>query len=308
MSNIEIETNFEREEEEAPEVKETQDTQEAKEVQTEEQDSSEEVEPKEEEEESKEAQENEESEGDESDEETSEDEEQKVDKKKSGIQKLKFQRNKAREEADYWREQALKREQAEAPKEEETLKADTTQKPDPDEFDTQEEYLEALSDFKVEQKMQAFEKSKQEAELKAKADEASNSFREKVETFKESVTDFDEILEDVDHINMSISVQQCVLESENGPRLMYELAKDPTEYERICQLSPLAAARAVGRIEAKFSDETTKPVPSKKLATTKTKAPKPITPVGSSKVGAVTKDVKDMSFREYKEARHAGRI
>lgn len=109
-------------------------------------------------------------------------------------------------------------------------------------------------------------------------------------------------MEDVDDIPMSLTVQEVILASDNGPELMYELAKNPEEYARICKLPAVQAARELGKFEARISSSQDTKKETKQL--TKTKAPPPIKPVGS-KASSVTKSPDDMDFQEFKRWREA---
>ena len=75
---------------------------------------------------------------------------------------------------------------------------------------------------------------------------------------------------------------------------MYQLAKNREEYERICKLSPLAAAREMGRFEAKLQSSE---APTQ--AKTTTKAPPPLKPV-NAKASASVKDPDSLPYREWK--------
>jgi hypothetical protein len=99
---------------------------------------------------------------------------------------------------------------------------------------------------------------------------------------------------------MSVAVQELLVQSENGPELMYELAKNREAFERINKLTPLAAARELGKFEAQFKKANSNEKPEKKI----TKAPPPIAPVGK-RATAVKKDIydKDLSFADYERIR-----
>jgi hypothetical protein len=89
---------------------------------------------------------------------------------------------------------------------------------------------------------------------------------------------------------------EAIIESEKGAEVLYHLGSHPDEAKRIAMLSPLAAARELGRIEARLS----MPAPR-----TTTKAPPPVKPVGASDAG-VRKDPATMSQAEYEAWRAGG--
>ena len=90
-------------------------------------------------------------------------------------------------------------------------------------------------------------------------------------------------------------VVDTLLDSESGPELAYHLAKRPETVKRINALSPLSAARELGRIEATLSNPA---APQIKPAS---KAPAPITPVRSSAPAAV--DLASANMDQYIAAR-----
>ena len=227
-------------------------------------------------------------------------------KKKSGfkrrIDKLSKQKAELERERDFFREQAMKAQKPEAnqekPKPEGQSKSDG--KPDPDSFDTNAEYLEALVEWKDEQKAAANKAKSEEEKLKERVKKTQDDHATRLETFKAAHDDFDETLDDVDDVKMPVYLHDLLIESEMGPELMYELAKNREEYERICTLSYAAAARALGRIEERLSSKaskTEKPIPKK------TSAPPPLKPVGSKSASGSTKHPDDMDHQEFKEWR-----
>jgi uncharacterized protein YozE (UPF0346 family) len=230
-------------------------------------------------------------------------------KKKGGFQrridKLNKRVSSTEEERDYWREQALKKGEIQTPKPQESTvektAKDMTGKPDPDKFETVADYLEAVADWKYEQRVQKAEADKKVAEAKSTYEKSISTFQEKRDEFKKSVADYDEALDSVEHIPLSVALHDFILESEHGPQLAYELAKNPDEYERVSKLSPLALYREMGKMEAKISPAST----SEKTPNKITKAPAPIKPVSRGAVTS-TKDPGEMSYKEYVEWRKNG--
>lgn len=176
-------------------------------------------------------------------------------------------------------------------------------KPRPDNFDTHAEYVEALADWKIEQREKAREAEAQRSKLENDHKAKLQAHFERVKTFAESVDDFEEAIEAVDDIPVPAALQELIFSSENGPELLYELAKNREEFERIAKLSPLACARALGRLESKIA---AKPSDDPNLKPNKiTKAPKPIDPVGKSSKSVVTKSLDDpnLTQAEYERLR-----
>lgn len=227
-------------------------------------------------------------------------------KKKGGFQKridkLTKERTLASQERDYWKEQALKagtKPADEAVKAVETKTASAKDaKPNPDDFQTVGDYYEAVAEWKFEQKEKAKEQASLVARAKTEQEKTVTTFQSKVKEFQKTATDLHEVLENVDHIVLGPALQDIFLTSDNGPELMYDLAKDPAEYERINKMSPLAAAREMGKREAKMSSA----VSSQEVTETKTtKAPPPVKPITGKSASVSTKDPGDMTYQEYKE-------
>lgn len=218
------------------------------------------------------------------------------------IGKLTKQREDARREAAYWRDEALKNKPTEAKPVEVVAKADSIGKPSAESFPTHEEYVEALADWKVDQKLSAREATQKQNELKSEQDKKLSGYIQKRDAFSKGREDYFERMEDIKDIPMSLTVNEALLESENGPELLYELAADPEEYKRICSLPAIQAARELGKFEASLakSSETTQ-VPETKTS----KAPTPIRPVGSKSTGSGKKSIfdKDLTQSEYEALR-----
>jgi hypothetical protein len=229
-------------------------------------------------------------------------------KKKGGYQKridkLTRERSLAAEEAQYWKEQALKAGKADKQDQPPTQKTEAVavaeSKPLAKDFDTHEDYVEALTDWKIEQKeKQSTEKAKL-AEAQAEHQKRQAKFQENIQSFTKATPDFNDVLEEVEHIPLSQTLKDAIVTSDDGARLIYELAKNPTEYERINSLHPAAALRAIGAFEAKLSSEPTK---TKEIKTI-TKAPAPISAIAKGSA-PLTKSLSDpnLPFSEYEKLR-----
>jgi len=155
-----------------------------------------------------------------------------------------------------------------APKEE--VKA----KPTLDQFDSLEEYTDALTDYKLELKAQKEREDAAANEAKQRQTQLKSTFQERQNEFKSKVADYDEVVAEIAEIKLSSAIIETLAESELGPQLAYHFGKNPEELERINELSPISAAREIGKLEAKLSS-TEKP-PKKQSS-----APNPITPVST---------------------------
>lgn len=173
----------------------------------------------------------------------------------------------------------------------------SAQKPTRDAFQSDEEFIEAVADWKAEQRIQEAFSKREEAERQRREVEETQrrqmTYAERAEAAVKEIPDFYEVVSASD-IPVSDAVREVLIESDKGPELAYHLAKNPDVAEHLNTLSPLAAARELGRIEATLSKPAVQPKPV-------TKAPAPIKPIGQGQ--AATKAPTEMSMDEYKAMR-----
>lgn len=176
-------------------------------------------------------------------------------------------------------------------------KATVDGEPNPDSFETYVDYVKALAKWEYNQGEKAKEEKATKAKQEAEHAKVITTYAERAKAFAKAHDDFDEVIADVEDILAPPYVLQGIAESENGPALAYELAKNPTEYARICKLPPIAAARELGKIEAKLSASSEE---KKSETKTVTNAPKPVAPVGKGQA-KVAKSITDpdVSFQDY---------
>lgn len=233
-------------------------------------------------------------------------------KRKSGFQrrvdKLHRERAEARQEADYWKRRAM--ESAAAPKAPQapvdTVKpAQDEAEPDPNAFDDHVKYVKAVAlwearkEIRAELKLEAEKRERASRETDAQRIEREHGAR--ITAFREKHDDFDEVLEaGLADCPASPTLEHIIKSSENGPELLYELAKDGKEAARIGRLPAIALAREIGKIEARIASQASqeRETPPNKI----TKAPKPLTPV-TARGGKTEKSPDEMDYQEYKKWR-----
>lgn len=244
------------------------------------------------------------------DEENKDESEDKKPKKKGGFQKRieRFQKKLSEkdQELEYWRKEALRakdpvKQVSDASADAKTQKTVSDGKPKPDSFETHSEYIEALTDWKLEQKDKEREEKQKQTQVKTEYEKQVQSFQSKVQEFSKTAKDFQEVVNEVDDIPLSVGLQEAILSSDVGPNLMYELAKDREELERINSLSAVQAAREIGKIEARLSKADF--TQTKEIKTTK--APPPISPVSNKGTSKSTKSPDEMSYAEFKKWRES---
>lgn len=232
-------------------------------------------------------------------------------KRKGGIQKRVDKLNKrvtaAQQETEYWKAEALKNATASKQAPVDQAKPESSEgKPKPEAFDTHSEYVEALTDWKTEQKFKEHDQKLEQSKLLSAQAKANETHAERVKAFAEKTPDFQETLESLEDVPSSPAVREVIITSENGPELLYELAKNPDEAKRIALLGPLAAAREMGKIEARLSSSKTSEQKQdpKKIS----QAPKPLAPVGGAGKATTPMTLEEAaksSYADYKKRRLA---
>ncbi len=211
--------------------------------------------------------------------------------KKGGVQKrfdeLTRKAHEAAREAAYWREVATKQ------------SASSTDAPKParDAFGSDDDYFEALADWKTGQKLSEYRKQ-QQAESLNKAEQTQTAtrfelYQERVSTALDAMPDYEEVVGASD-VPAAPHVLESILDSEQGPQLAYHLAKNPDVAERLNAMTPVQAAREIGRLEAQLEKPKADTTPPKRT----TSAPPPINPVRGSN-GQFTKSPDQMSDAEW---------
>lgn len=213
------------------------------------------------------------------------------------IDKLVREKSMVEQEKEFWRQQALRDKSPEPAKPEPAPKSDA--KPDPSQFQSQVEYIEALTDWKLEQRNQAAKVESEKTAAEKREADAVQQFTERMEAYRKSAPDLDEVLADND-APVSQALAQEIRDHEHGPALLYFLAKNPAEAERLSKLAPVAVAREVARMESRFVPSANAPAETQSAPLSK--APKPPTPVGRATATA-GKDPGEMSPGEYREWR-----
>ena len=177
---------------------------------------------------------------------------------------------------------------SDAPVGEEVPAADTSDKPKPEDFDTYEEYVDKLTDWKLDQRSKQAQQQQAETQGRERAAEIGKAWQDP----------------QVD-IPVSDAMAAVILESPDGARLAYWLGSNATEAARISKLHPLAAAAELGGILKGL-----KPASKPATAPAASRAPKPITPVtrgGSTAThaGGVYDEKTANDFTAWRNARNA---
>jgi len=216
-------------------------------------------------------------------------EEKKPDPVQKRIDELTRKRRDAERDAEYWRQQAQK--QPEKPVEEvkpEPLK--TLADFDYDESKYQSHLFGKAQEGAVESARQVLkeEQSQQSASRKI------SDFRGREAEFSKDVDDYHEVVQNRD-LRINQVMADVATEMDGGPEVLYYLGKNPDLADKISQLSPLSAAREMGRLEAKIQSQEKS---GKQVSEAPAPAPK-LTAVEPS----ITKSLDELEQRDFNKAR-----
>jgi hypothetical protein len=159
--------------------------------------------------------------------------------------------------------------------------------PAPDQYRSQEEYVQALVKWELSQRDKVAEERD-----RAREEQAQMARREKLFAEAEELGDFDR--EDFfQNVKVSPLMAEAILESDLGAKIVVHLNAHADEAARIANLPPARQAAEIGKLEAKLASP-----PPKKSA-----APKPIQPLQGK---ATTSDLNDdLSPDEWMRRRNA---
>ena len=141
-------------------------------------------------------------------------------------------------------------------------------KPDPEKFETLEEYFEALSDWKVKVALTADRAARAEETRKAEVERhnqaVAKTWQERVGEAKKKHADFEAVALSPDlPIAEGSPLDYWGLQSENGAEVLYYYGQHPEELTKLNELHPVAAYRELARVEFSLTGETKKPAPAK---------------------------------------------
>lgn len=188
----------------------------------------------------------------------------------------------AREQRKWEREQARREQEVKAP----------ANVPLADQYDSVDEYAEALAYQKAEQLLAKREADRQKFDLVEAYQDREDEARNKYEDFEQVAYN--------PKLPITTAMAEAIQESDVGPDVAYYLGSNPREADRISRLSPLSQAKEIGKIEVKIASA---PVLRKT-----TSAPPPIAPISGRGAGSPSYDttdpraIKNLSTSEWIEA------
>jgi hypothetical protein len=192
------------------------------------------------------------------------------------------------------------REELEARIAELETKIPATDKPNSEDFETEAEYLEALTDWKVEQKLKSLSAQgegilkKQETEKKIEdAEKPYDTLDQFIDKGREKYADFDALVLQDKSFPLTDVMVDAVLDLETPHEVLYYLGKHHDESAEIAKMTIPKMAIALAKIDAKINA----PAP-KTIIKHVSKAPEPITPIEAN--GVIDVNPEKMTPKEYR--------
>lgn len=232
----------------------------------------------------------------------------KLEKRFSEITK---QREEARQEAQRERQARLDLEQRLAALEQQRQPEQAVnidQEPQPSQFSDAFEYAKALAEYSTEKALAERDRQIAQAREQEAQQKIIQSWAQKVQAAKAEMPDFDDMVASSDVV-VNNAVRDAILESDVGPKILYHLAENNDLARKIAGLTPNAALREIGKLEARFEAkaETAQTAPI-----VKSKAPAPIQPIrgGQGKPDIPISPTGEFhgSYQAWKAARKSGKI
>ena len=184
-------------------------------------------------------------------------------------------------------------------------------RPERKSFASDELYTDALTDWKVDQRIAADKRRDAEAKAAAAQAQVTKNWQSQIEAGKEDMPDFEAVVGAADTNFPHQVVLDAIVDA--GPRVAYQLAKNPEEARRIAAMRPSAGIAAVLKLADQLAGDGGKTAavaaPAPPAAKGEPfKAPEPIETLKGS-ASPVTKSLDDIEdFEEWKAARKAGRV
>lgn len=180
--------------------------------------------------------------------------------------------------------------------------------PNEEDFPTLGEYLKAARAWdrkQVKREIEAENQTREKVEQsKSRVQKVAETWNAKVAAVKDELKDFEEIAYAPD-VPYSPAMTEAVAESDEGARIAYFLGQNLKEAERISKLGPIAAAKEIGKLEARFA-KTEQAEGEEKPEPPQTRAPKPPTPISKpSAAKAPSIHDPDLPYKDFVKLREA---
>jgi len=163
-------------------------------------------------------------------------------------------------------------------------KTDTNEEPRPEAFETYEEYTKAVATWTVDQREKTHADAEKQKTFESEQRAVLDKWTQRLDEARAVHEDYDEVV--ASDLDISMAMQQALLDSELGAELAYYLGSHPEETAAIAKLTPVASVLALGKIEASLTPRSSTPssdhAPQRRTVTS---APKPVTPISRGVAG-----------------------
>lgn len=170
-------------------------------------------------------------------------------------------------------------------------------------FENVLDYVEAITEWKSDQKIKTFEQKQSEAAEAQQIEKSLSAYEERAEKFKQETPDFEE--KEIALANSGLvndSIRKAIISSDMSEKVVYHLANNPGDLMIMQSLDNAGMKRAISMIEDYIEGSQS----TKVTAARQTKAAAPITPV-KAKATITNKDFADMSQQEIERWRYGDR-
>lgn len=165
-----------------------------------------------------------------------------------------------------------------------------------------DDLLMAKSAFAMQKRTTVLTKQAEEARAKEAVAKSQSAFMDRITKAAETDPDLPRIVNampgDQYFVPISQAMAEVIRESEVGPKLLRHFANNKAEAQRVYALPPIAAARELGRIEAKIL-ATPAPTPPRRVS----QAPEPVTSLTPSGVTEI--DLDKIPISDFMKKRNA---
>jgi len=157
-------------------------------------------------------------------------------------------------------------------------------------------------------------KALKERDAAQAAEAVQKSWAARLTAARAEIPDFDTALEEAGDVSISDVLRDAVVESDVGPRILHHFAVHPEEAQKMNQMTPAAALRAFGKLEARFEQQSPAGAATKAAPAAKTlpvRAPEPVSPIRAAAGSDALVNAKgefEGTFAQYKALRAKGKI
>lgn len=191
----------------------------------------------------------------------------------------------------------------------------TRPRPTEDQYPTHAEYIEAIADWKAEQRVAQALADREAREAKARQDAAlqaaQEAFAATEDAARQVYEDYDEVIHAA-RIQVTDALNHGIMSSDVGGHLYYYLSRHPAEVRRLNAITdPVKLGRELGKLEAQVVPAAPSPRSSRtSTPTVVTRAAPPPTALGAVTAASTTVNYDTMSFKDYeahaRQRRQAG--